>query len=172
MKFLLCSFILPSLVCVFMTITLNSLSGKLLTCILLRFFFFFMFYFVLSLGTYSSVSSFGLILWWFLCIRLKQLPFSLWRSCVGDEPYCSTLPQLLAVSQNLWLSKQPVLFLLAPSIWLCAKSCQCPKRRFSVNPEVKIDWRSDSKVATFKVCKYASFGGSLGDGCFCLYLLY
>ena len=104
------------------------------------------------LWTYSSVSSFGLILCWFLCIRLKQPPFPFWRSCV-DEPYCSILPQLLAVSQNLWLSKQPALFLLAPSIWWCAKSCQCPKKRFSVNPQMKIDWKPDPKVATFKVYK-------------------
>ena len=34
---------------------------------------------------------------------------------------------------------------------------------------MKIDWKLDSKVATFKVCKYTSFGGSLRDGCFCLY---
>ena len=28
---------------------------------------------------------------------------------------------------SLWLSKQPILFLIAPSSWGCAKTCQCPK---------------------------------------------
>ena len=55
------SILLPSSVSIFMTISLNTLSGKLLISISLVFFFFFLeFYLVLSFVTYSSVSSFCL----------------------------------------------------------------------------------------------------------------
>ena len=42
--------------------------------------------------------------------------------------FCSTLSQILAVPlKPLWLSKQRILFLIAPSSYECAKTFQCPK---------------------------------------------
>ena len=59
--------LLPNLVSIFMTITLNSLSGKLLISILLRFFL--RYYFVFAWNIFFCFFIFLHPLCWFLCIR-------------------------------------------------------------------------------------------------------
>ena len=79
LKFLLCSFIiLPSLVGIFMIITLNYLSGRLLIFVSLRIFNVFSRYFIWSI----SLCFFNLLdcLCWLLSIRLNSYLFQSCRS--------------------------------------------------------------------------------------------
>ena len=96
----------PEFVSIFVTITLNSSSGKLLISASLGFFpeavscsFLFQ--------TYYYLSSFYLIV--FVCFyALDEIATSSvlkgWL-CVGGEPYCSTLPLFLVVSHNFVITQ-------------------------------------------------------------------
>ena len=70
------SILLLSIVSILLTISMYSMSGKLLTSVSLGFFL--GFYFVLSFGTYSSVSSF--------CLTLGVCFYELGRTATSPSP--------------------------------------------------------------------------------------
>lgn len=87
---------------IFTIIALNSVSGKLLTFISLKFcgFFFSLgFYFVLLFGTESSVLSFCLT----LCVCLHELRETVTSPCLEDVSLCrSVFIQAMYVQWLLW----------------------------------------------------------------------
>ena len=85
----MCLFIhnLPGLVSILMTMTLNSLSDKLLTSV--SFSFFLGFYLVPSVETCSPASSFRLAVSVYYAKQLWLPVLKEWL-CVGDELYCLT----------------------------------------------------------------------------------
>lgn len=96
---------------------------------LLALYFFQSFCLVLSFGTCASVSSLCLTLCFYILNETATSP------SFEGEPKSSISPQLYVSLEPLCLSKQPVLFLIAPGCRGCAQLCQCPEGEdLSQNP--------------------------------------
>lgn len=98
-SFSLCSPILLP-VNIFVTISLNSLSAKLFL-LFHELFFPLRIYLVLLFRTYSFVSLFCLTFCVCFYVLGGKLPLPVLKEwpCIGDEPFCLTLPYLLIASQ-------------------------------------------------------------------------
>lgn len=111
---------------IFMTITLKSLSGKLLISPSLKIFPLW-FYLVLSFGT-CSLSSFCLTLGvgFYTADETTTSPGLEGVPCVDDESYYPTLPQLFVISPVFVLIQAAYYTLMTPGSCGCAKTCPCP----------------------------------------------
>lgn len=104
------------------------------------------FYLIFSFGTYSSgFFPFCLTLCtgFYALDKILTLPSLEGWPCVEDETCHSTLPLSWLSLKPLWFSKQPTLFLIAPSIWGWAKTFQCPKGEDLSQHLDTTDWKPD-----------------------------
>lgn len=110
------------------------------------------FYFVLSFGIYSSVSSFSLTVFIFMH-QIKHLPLSVLKECprIGDKPYHSTILQFLVVSPSVIVQAAYLLY----SQWLPVVEDRCANRE-DLNTLIQANWKSHPQTAAFKLCKYTS----------------
>lgn len=77
---------------------------------------------------------------------------------------------------HLWLSKQPALFLVTPSIWGRAKTCQWKSQwgnvtGISVNTRYGLIGSHTPRKQHFRICKYTSLTGKMRKH-FCLLTVY
>ena len=130
---------------------LKSLSGKTLFSTSLDQFL--EFYLILLFGTLSLVYWFSLTLCIGFCALDKTTPPVL-MEWPREAPRQSVQPRRLVVSQTLWFSKLPSLFLVTPSDWGCAKACvpktRIPKGRVAVSTQMQADWKLDPQAALRK----------------------
>ena len=119
------------LVRIFMAITLNSFSGKLFISNLLRFFLGIYFIWSVVLCFFIFID----FLFWFLCIRWNNHVSVSWNSGLMKEIHLvvQPCPRSWLPLKSLWLSKQPFMFLIVPSIWSCVKTCQSRGEHLSQN---------------------------------------
>lgn len=89
---------------------------------------------------------------------MKQLPLPVWKGGLIWEvnPVIQPCPSSWLSVKPLCLSKQLIIFIIAPNSLGCAKSCHCPKRRRSV-PRFRLTGSQTLRHQLFKVCEYVQF---------------